>query len=111
VERRKFLERLSSASIPGLFFLSGDRHHAELTKLSRPGKYPLYDLTTSPLTAGIHNAGNEPNTLRVPNTLFNGHNFALLKFSGTKERVMTICLKDNRGRSVWEKVIKASDLK
>ncbi len=112
VERRKLLERLSAANIPGLFFLSGDRHHAELTRLERPGKYPLYDLTTSPLTAGTHNPGNEANTLRVPNTLFNGHNFALLRFSGTaKDRVMSICLKDNRGNTVWEKDIKASELK
>jgi alkaline phosphatase D len=112
VERRRLLDKISQAGIPGVIFLSGDRHHAELTKLSRPGKYPLYDLTTSPLTAGIHNPGNEANTLRVPNTLFNGHNFALLKFAGSaKDRSMTICLKDNRGSSVWEKVIKASELK
>lgn len=112
VERRKFLDRLTAANIPGLFFVSGDRHHAELSKLNRPGKYPLYDLTTSPLTAGIHNPGKEANTLRVPNTMFNGHNFALLRFSGTaKDRVMTIALKDNRGNSVWEKVIKANELK
>ena len=112
VERRRLLDKISEARIPGVIFLSGDRHHAELTKLDRPGKYPLYDLTTSPLTAGIHNPGNEANTLRVPNTLFNGHNFALLKFSGTaKDRSMNIILKDNRGNSVWEKVIKASELK
>jgi alkaline phosphatase D len=112
VERRKLLEKLATAKIPGVFFLSGDRHHAELSRLERPGQYPLYDLTTSPLTAGIHNPGKEPNTLRIPGTLFNGHNFALLKFSGTaKERVMTICLKDNRGNLVWEKSIKASELK
>ncbi len=112
MERRKLLERLSAANIPGLFFLSGDRHHAELTKLNREGKYPLYDLTTSPLTAGTHHPGKEANTLRVPNTLFNGHNFALLRFSGpAKDRVMSICLKDNRGNTIWEKAIKASELK
>jgi alkaline phosphatase D len=112
VERRKLISRISEAGIPGVFFLSGDRHHAELTRLERNGKYPLYDLTTSPLTAGIHNPGNEANTLRMSGTLFNGHNFALLRFSGpAKERVMRIQLKDNQGRTVWEKSIKAEELK
>jgi alkaline phosphatase D len=112
VERRKLIDRITSAGITGVFFLSGDRHHAELSKLDRPGTYPLYDLTTSPLTAGTHNPGNEPNTLRVPGTLYNGRNFALLKLSGTaKERVMKIQVVTNLGRVVWEKDIKASDLK
>lgn len=112
VERRKLIERITAAKIPGVLFLSGDRHHAELCKLERSGTYPLYDLTTSPLTAGIHNPGNEPNTLRVPGTLFNGHNFALMQVTGpAKERVLKIELTDNRGNKVWEKEIKAAELK
>lgn len=112
VERRLLLERISAAKIPGVVFLSGDRHHAELSRLERPGNYPLYDLTTSPLTSGVHNPGNEANTLRVTGTLFNGHNFAMLRFSGSaNDREMTISLKDNRGNTAWEKQIKASELK
>jgi alkaline phosphatase D len=112
VERRKLIDRITAAGITGVFFLSGDRHHAELSKLDRPGTYPLYDLTTSPLTAGTHKPGNEPNTLRVPGTLYNGRNFALLKLSGTaKDRVMKIQVMSNLGRLVWEKDIKASELK
>jgi alkaline phosphatase D len=112
VERRKLIDRITAAGISGVFFMSGDRHHAELSKLDRPGTYPLYDLTTSPLTAGTHNPGNEPNTLRVPGTLYNGRNFALLKLNGTaKERVMKVQVMSNMGRLIWEKDIKASDLK
>lgn len=112
VERRKLIDRITTAGITGVFFLSGDRHHAELSKLDRPGTYPLYDLTTSPLTAGTHNPGNEPNTLRVPGTLYNGRNFALLKLSGTaKDRVMKIQVMSNLGRLIWERDIKASELK
>lgn len=112
VERRKLIERITSAKIPGVLFLSGDRHHAELTKLERPGTYPLYDLTTSPLTAGTHNPGKEPNTLRVDGTLYNGRNFAMIQLSGSqKERVLKIKLMSNLGRLVWERDIKASELK
>jgi alkaline phosphatase D len=112
VERRKLIDRITAAKIPGVIFLSGDRHHAELSKLERPGTYPLYDLTTSPLTAGIHSPGNEPNTLRVEGTLFNAHNFALLKLSGKgKDRVMKIQLMNNSGQLVWEKELRAEELK
>lgn len=112
VERRKLIQRITEAKIPGVLFFSGDRHHAELSKLERPGTYPLYDLTTSPLTAGTHNPGNEKNTLRMDGTLFNGHNFAICKVTGTsKERKLIIDLVNNRGDLVWSKEIKASELK
>jgi alkaline phosphatase D len=111
VERKKLIERISKANVSGVFFMSGDRHHAELSKLERPGKYPLYDLTTSPLTAGIHHPGKEANTLRIENTLFNGHNFAQIQISGSaKSRTMKINLTDNRGNVVWSKEIKAEEL-
>jgi len=112
VERRKLIERISKANIPGVIFMSGDRHHAELSKLERPGTYPLYDLTTSPLTAGTHNPGKEANSLRVEGTLFNGHNFALLHLKGNlKDRILKISLMNNMGQPVWEREIKASELK
>jgi alkaline phosphatase D len=112
VERRHLIDRITNARIPGVIFLSGDRHHAELSKLERTGTYPLYDLTTSPLTAGVHNPGNEANTLRVPGTLYNGRNFAMINIRGTqKERVMTLKIISNLGRLIWEKEIKAGELK
>lgn len=112
VERRYLLDRLAKSNIPGILFLSGDRHHAELSKLERPGMYPIYDLTTSPLTAGTHNPGNEPNTLRVPGTLYNGRNFSMMSVKGPlKDRVLTIKIISNLGKLIWERDIKASELK
>lgn len=111
-ERKYLIERITKAKIPGVIFLTGDRHHAELCKLERPGTYPLYDLTTSPLTAGVHDPGNEPNTLRVPGTLYNGRNFAMMNIKGSqKERVLTMRIMSNIGKLVWEKEFKANDLK
>jgi hypothetical protein len=64
------------------------------------------------LTAGIHNPGKEDNTLRMDGTLYNGHNFALLSLTGTaKDRVLKIQLMNNQGQKVWDKEIKASELK
>lgn len=112
VERKMLLERITKSKIPGVIFLSGDRHHAELCKLERSGTYPLYDLTTSPLTAGVHDPGSEPNTLRVPGTLYNGRNFAMINIRGPqKERVLTLKIISNLGRLIWEKELKAAELK
>lgn len=112
VERRQLLDRITKAEITGVFFITGDRHHTELSKLNRPGTYPLYDLTTSPLTSGTHNPGNEGNYLRVPGTLYTGRNFAHFTISGTaKSRTMKIDLRNNLGEVVWTKEIAAAELK
>lgn len=65
-ELNELLTAIEREKINGVLFLSGDRHHTELTKVSRAGTYPLYDLTSSPLTSGSHADDGEPNTARVP---------------------------------------------
>lgn len=112
-ERQRMLERLRQEDIPGVVFLSGDRHFTELTRLDRSGTYPLYDLTVSPLTASPHTAGDEePNFLRVPETAVTQRNYALLRFAGPREeRRMTISVRDADGHEVWSRTIRASELR
>jgi alkaline phosphatase D len=57
VEYQELMDFLNSHRINGVLFLSGDRHHSEIIKVQRPGTYPLYDVTVSPLTAGTHTFG------------------------------------------------------
>lgn len=114
-EREIFLQRIKEAGIEGVIFLSGDRHHTELTKLEIPGFYPLYDLTVSPLTTNAANrerSMNDGNTLRVPNTLVNVWNFSVIDITGTeRERKLTITIYDWNGGKLWDYVINAKDLK
>lgn len=111
-ERAYFLKRLEEEDIWGVFFLSGDRHHSELTKMDRVRNYPLYDLTVSPLTSGVHGDESEPNYFRVEKTMVTKRNFAILSFSGAlKERVMTITIYNAQGKKEWEREISASDLR
>ncbi len=112
VEQKELLDHIATEGIRGVVFVTGDRHHAELTRMPREGTYPLYDLTTSPLTAGLSSKGeNEGNTLRVPGTYLRARNFALLKFSGPrKDRVLTIQLCRTDGTVAWEQVIQAREL-
>ena len=109
-ERQEFLNIIRQSGAQGVLLLSGDRHHTELSKMERDGSYPLYELTCSPLTAGVANP-KEVNQLRVPETLVMEHNYALLNFSGARQdRTMNISVRNADGKEVWKRDIKASEI-
>jgi alkaline phosphatase D len=101
--------------IEGVLFLSGDRHHAELIRVQRPGMYPLYDFTSSSITAGVHvMKPDDPefaNPLRVDGTLVMEHNFGLLRFTGDPgQRRVTMQLCGVDGAVRWERTVKREEL-
>jgi alkaline phosphatase D len=111
-EREKLINTITEEQIRGVIFVSGDRHFGELSKLERYGTYPLYDLTTSPLTSGpVPNAHEEPNFLRVPGTIAEERNFATIEFSGpAANRMLTMKMFGTKGQELWKKEFKASEL-
>lgn len=114
-EREWLLRRLDEERIPGVLFLTGDVHHTLLTRLDRPGTYPLYDLTISPLTAGVASvdpSAPNPNHLVVPGTLLVERNFATVDVTGPRtDRQLTITVVDAEGRERWTRTIRAQDLR
>jgi alkaline phosphatase D len=113
-ERAELLRRIRENEISGVLFVTGDVHFTVLTRLDRPGTYPLYDLTISPLTAGVSNVDPETyeNYLAVPGTLYVGRNFATLDFTGPRaERAMIIRVYDTRGKELWTRTISANELR
>jgi alkaline phosphatase D len=62
--RERLFRTIKESSAPGVVLLSGDRHHAELSRHDGATNYPLYELTASGLT---HHASpdEEPNRHRV----------------------------------------------
>ena len=117
-ERRAILDEIAARRIEGVVFLSGDRHHTELLKLDRPGAYPIYEFTSSPLTAGASTAPLQPdsperdNPLRVPGTLVAGpRNFGTMTVSGPRtDRTMTLRTYGADGALLWEHAVRARDL-
>ena len=111
-ERKKLLDAIQKENIQGVFFLSGDRHCTELSKMNRALDYPLYDLTCSPLTSGIHTKAFEENNIyRETETLVMEHNFAILSFSGdVKNRLMQITVYNAQGKKKWATTISSKDL-
>ncbi len=113
-EKDFLLSEILANQIKGVVFISGDRHFTELSILKRPNTYPLYDWTVSPLTSGhgnVERITKEPNTNRVPGSLFAQHVFGTLSFSGEKEtRQMKMSLFDKDGAELWNKTILKSEL-
>jgi alkaline phosphatase D len=112
-ERQKILDLIEKEDIKGVVFLSGDRHHTELSKLERKGTYALHDFTVSPLTAGSNpNAAKEANPTRVAGTFVGERNFAILEFSGAfKERVMKCTVYNTAGKELWTQSLNSKDLR
>jgi alkaline phosphatase D len=110
----RLMNALAERDIEGVVFLSGDRHHTELLKKEREGRYPLYDFTNSPLTAGAADPtqGQEAvNPLRVDGTLVTERNFGTLTFEGERtDRRLTMRTYDTGGALLWERTIRARDL-
>lgn len=113
-ERERLIAGIVERRIEGVVFLTGDRHHTELIRLQPEGFYPLYDFTSSPLTAGAATPRSEmDNPARVPNTLVYGkRNFGTLTFSGPRtDRTLTMRTYDADGGLLWTYAVRAADLR
>lgn len=112
-ERNQLFDLITKEKIPGVIFISGDRHWTALCKVERPGAYPLYDLTVSALTSGPSKpVKEEATTPYVEGTTVTKHNYGLLEISGKRtDRVLKINVLDKDGKELWTREIKASELK
>ena len=110
-ERDQLLAFLTQEQISGVIFLSGDRHYGELLRLERPSSYPLYELTSSPLTSPVNPAYTKNNSLRQPTTLTMEPNFGKVRLLGTAdERRCQLALFDRSGQLLWKEEVFLSDL-
>lgn len=103
-ERDSLLARLAAENIKNVVFLTGDRHHAELSKMV-VDSVAFYDLTVSPLTAGTY-PNEEENIHRVEGTKVIQNNFAAITFTGPRSvRKMNITLHSSTGDKLWTREI------
>ena len=114
LEREPFLAWLKRQNIPGVVFLSGDRHHTELLRREVKDFYPLYELTCSPLTSSARAPQDKElnNPLRVKQTLVTQRNFCSIEVTGPAgERRLVVRSHDSDGRLLWEQVLPAAELR
>lgn len=110
----ELLNFIRDNKIEGVIFLTGDRHHSEIIKQEREGDYTLYDITVSPLTAGLSKpSGREANHPdRIPNTLINAHNFGKISVSGKAgERILKVEFMGTNGDKLGEWSINQKELR
>ncbi|MEO0727402.1 MAG: alkaline phosphatase D family protein [Bacteroidota bacterium] len=106
-ERAYLLGRIAEEDIKGVIFLTGDRHHTELSSYVNSRGNVVYDLTVSPLTSGSgSNRDGENNEARKEGTLVVQRNFGLLTVSGAfRERELLIQIFDTAGEELWQETI------
>jgi alkaline phosphatase D len=110
-ERKAILDRIEAERIPGVVFLTGDRHHSVLMKMDRYRTYPLYEWTVSPLTAGTSTPRDHETQYRVDGSVYTERNFGTIEVTGPRnERVATLMLHDSDGEEVWRTEIRQVDL-
>ncbi len=103
-ERQRIIDFIYETDLEGVVFLTGDRHHSEISVLEADGKPRIYDVTISPLTAGTawDKAIEEPNSLRVDGTWVNSHCFGLFEVTGPrKERKLNLRVIDADGKELF----------
>lgn len=112
-EYNELMNFLKDNKINGVVFLTGDRHHSEIIKVERPGTYPLFDITVSPLTSGTHSFGGaeKNNPYRVIG-IDEKQNYAKISMTGKRnERKLTVQFFDVKGKGLGDWTVSERELK
>jgi alkaline phosphatase D len=111
-EYAELMNFIRDNNIEGVIFLTGDRHHSEIIKADRTGAYPLYDITSSPLTSGIAKTSGEEakNPSRVGSEI-DDQNYTKFSFSGPKvNRKLTVEFLGIKGQKLGEWSVMLKDI-
>lgn len=111
-ERIRLMDAIQNEGIKGLIFLTGDRHHTELSYWAPEDGVPVYDFTVSPLTSGAYDDGPEDNDFLVEGTSVGVRNFATIDVTGPrKDRRVTLKVTDWQGKELWKREISENEWK
>lgn len=105
--RKRLLDLIASSKAQGVVILSGDRHMAELSKISWPGMaYPLYDFTASGLTHTWDGPHPEANRHRVAGMAV-AKNFGLITIDwSAKTPVLTLAARGHEGAVFFTETVR-----
>jgi alkaline phosphatase D len=111
-ERAPFLAWQAKEKLPGLLFLSGDRHNTQVFKLEQDGAPAVYEFSCSPFTARLSKLSKKDraNPRFVAGLGVEQRNFGTLEFtgSGATRRIVAACL-DASGKQLWERTLAGAD--
>jgi alkaline phosphatase D len=105
-EQLKMLRLIEETKANGVVFISGDVHYAEISAISTPSLYPIYDITSSGLTQTWHFATPNKNRIEGP---YMGNNYGILNID-TKNDVLKVEIRNADGQAVISKEISLQEL-
>lgn len=101
-ERQQLLDAIDQHKIRNVVFLTGDRHHSEISKITTPSGIIVHDITSSSLTSRAYDHSSEPNTNRVPDSMIGVRNFAKIDVSGKwRNRSIKVTYFDSSGKELY----------
>ncbi len=108
-ERAEIIEFIRANRIGGVVFLSGDVHYTEVTRREGLLPYPLYEFTSSALTAGAHTRELPPDPGRV--LAVQRNNYSRIALSGPPEdRLLTFTTHDATGAELGRHIVRVAEL-
>jgi alkaline phosphatase D len=100
-ERKKLLHLIDDYDIQNVVFLTGDRHHSEISRYETPDGQVIWDITSSALTSGTYDHTDEPNSFRYEDSMIGKNNYAVISISGKrKKRKLKVEFKDAEGKKI-----------
>lgn len=106
-ERERMMQLIEKTKANGVFFISGDLHYSELSRLKRENCYPLYDLTSSGMTHGHSCDGGNINRIGEP---FMEANYGTISIDWEKQK-LTLEILDHANISRIKHEILFSEIK
>ncbi|MBK8627473.1 MAG: alkaline phosphatase family protein [Saprospiraceae bacterium] len=101
-EREELIQFIDDNNIKNVIFLTGDRHHSEISKLITSKGNIIYDVTSSAITSTTYDHSKEPNSHRVEGSMISERNFAIFNVTGErKNRKLSVVFKNTQGKEVY----------
>lgn len=105
-ERQTLLDSIDKYNVKGVVFLTGDRHHSEISRMQTADGDVFYDITSSALTSTTTPHPDEPNNYRIPGSMIGVRNYALISVTGPlNDRKCKVVFKDAKGVVLNEYVL------
>lgn len=114
LEQEALIKFIQEEQIEGVLFITGDRHHSEISRRKLNDGYYLYDIVNSSLTAGLHTLSDYENTNPdlLKDKTVNQNNYTRFSVSGNaKERILKLEFKDVKGMVLKEWQLSENELK
>jgi len=112
-ERDAFLAWLARERIPGLLFITGDRHNTQVFRLKQDGAPVVYEFSCSPFTSRLSKLSkkDQANPRFVSGLGVEQRNFGTLELTGegAARRIVASCF-DSRGKQLWQRTLASATI-